>query len=331
MLNNEPLVTVLLTVYNRPSVVNTIDSILKQTFRDFELLIVDNASEDNTCDVIRAYKDERIRLVVNEKNMGQTYSLNRGLELARGKYIARIDADDLAREDRLEKQVEFMESHEEYVLCGSWVQYINDNNQCTIMVPMPTTDKGFRIMQLVTCAMYHPAAMMRRSVLEKFHIKYDAQIRMAEDYEMWRKLMLCGKVCNIGEVLLYYRRGNSNDSKTHKETMKEESFFVRKKVCADWENREEAKEMLEVISLEERNHKSMQEAISIAKFYCKFLKTKLKKEEPDYFIVRKQFLLKTYASAIACNDAKWALILQRIYQLLLKIRYKMGKKKEEKE
>ena len=124
MIEKLPLVSVVLPVYNRPSVANTINSVLSQTYTNFELLIIDNASTDNTADVIREISDQRIRLIINEENKGQTYSINRGLELSKGKYIARIDADDLMAPERLEKQVKFMEENLDYGLVGCWVQYI---------------------------------------------------------------------------------------------------------------------------------------------------------------------------------------------------------------
>lgn len=95
-MNENPLVTVLIPVYNRPSVINTINSILTQSYRNLEILVIDNASTDNTVEVIKSLRDERIRLIVNENNLGQTGSMNRGLQLAKGKYIARIDSDDIA-------------------------------------------------------------------------------------------------------------------------------------------------------------------------------------------------------------------------------------------
>lgn len=158
---NNPLVTVILPVYNRPSVLHTINSVLKQTYQNFELLIVDNASTDETQGVIKKIKDKRIRLVINEVNRGQTYSINRGLRLARGVYIARIDADDLMLPTRLEKQVAFMEQYPEYGLCGSWVQYITDDNRKAIIVKTCTSDWSLRAMQRIACGVYHPAVMMR--------------------------------------------------------------------------------------------------------------------------------------------------------------------------
>ena len=109
-MSTKPLVSVVLTVYNRPSVVRTIKSILTQTYSNLELIVVDNASTDDTIKAIKEIADDRLKLFINDKNYGQTYSLNRGLSLCTGKYIARIDADDIALPTRIEKQVNFLES-----------------------------------------------------------------------------------------------------------------------------------------------------------------------------------------------------------------------------
>ena len=171
MENTPPLVTVILPVYNRPHVIYTIESILQQTYKNIDLLIIDNASTDNTVEVIRGIKDSRIRLIVNESNRGQTFSINRGLKLARGTYIARIDSDDFALPSRIEKQVSFMESHPDYGLVGCWVHYMNDADKLTVLMKMPVTDKGLRFMQEFACGVYHSAAMMRKSILDEFHIR----------------------------------------------------------------------------------------------------------------------------------------------------------------
>ena len=122
------LVTVLLPVYNNPNINLCIDSVLKQSYKDFELLIIDNASTDNTVEVIKSYDDPRIKLVINEENIGPTGSLNKGVNLINTKYIARIDADDLMLENRLEKQVRFLENNPEYGIVGSWTRHIDTNN-----------------------------------------------------------------------------------------------------------------------------------------------------------------------------------------------------------
>ena len=257
---SEPLVTVLIPVYNRPNVVKTIDSIVNQTYSNLEILIVDNASTDNTVEAIKKIKDLRIRLLVNEQNLGQTYSLNRGLREATGKYIARIDSDDIALPRRIEKQVEFMENNPDYVLVGSWVRFISDDDKLGMLVKMPTTDEGMRLMHTVSCGMFHPSAMYRTDTIRGNNIEYDPEIHMAEDYDLWVKLMQYGKACNLGEPLIYYRRGNDNDSRRYEDVMGRESSEIRSKVCNNLTCPKQIKsEIKQIILLERKEKKSISE------------------------------------------------------------------------
>ncbi|MGI5096402.1 glycosyltransferase [Treponema socranskii] len=324
---SDPLVTVLLPVYNRPAVIKTIGSILQQTYTKFELLIIDNASTDNTVEEIKKINDKRIKLVVNEKNRGQTYSLNKGLELATGKYIARIDSDDIALPTRLEKQVAFLENNPDYGLCGCWVQYINDDDQLTITMKTPTTDKGLRLLQNVTCGMYHPASMFRTEIILKNHIAYESDIKMAEDYALWGKIMQFSKALNLPEVLLYYRRGNSNDSEKYRETMARESFIVREMICRNQiDDSTTLSQMLNVIGIEKKEKKSIFDFIFVLCFYYYYLNKNFSKTELDYVILKRTLILKVYSSSIAVNRALYAKFLKYIYKKLLKFRYKYGKK-----
>ena len=324
---NNPLVTVLLPVYNRPTVTKTIDSILRQSYQNFELLIIDNASTDNTVEEIKKIIDKRIRLVVNEENRGQTYSLNRGLELAKGKYIARIDSDDIALPSRLEKQVSFLEAHLDYGLCGCWVRYINDNDQLTITMKTPTTDKGLRLLQNVTCGMYHPASMFRTDIIAENHITYDTDIKMAEDYALWGKIMQFSKALNLPEILLYYRRGNFNDSEKYRKTMIMESFIIRETICRNQiDDSTTLSNMLNVINIEKKERKSIFDFMFVLRFYFHYLNRNFNKTELDYGILKRAFILKAYSSSIAVNTALYARFLKYIYKKLLQFRYKHGKR-----
>lgn len=125
-MKTEPLVTVLMSVFNGEKYLReAIDSILTQTFSDFEFLIINDASTDRSREIILSYLDPRIRLIDNEENIGLTRSLNKGIDLAKGKYIARMDADDVSMPERLEKQVRFMEENPDIAVLGSWAYGID--------------------------------------------------------------------------------------------------------------------------------------------------------------------------------------------------------------
>jgi glycosyltransferase involved in cell wall biosynthesis len=322
----ENIITVLLTVYNRLSVKNTIESVLEQSFKDFQLLIIDNASDDGTYELLIDYekKDKRVKIVRNEKNMGQTYSLHKGMELAEGKYIARIDADDLMHKDRLKKQFEFLENNPEYGVCGSWVQFITDDDRKAFIIKTATSDNALRVIQRIGCGIYHPAAMMRRELLIKNNIKYDESLKMAEDYDMWRQILSVSKGLNLPEVLLLYRRGNSNDSKSHIYETRKEDRLVREKICK--EESYLGKEYIgKILHLEKQYKKNILQTFSAYRWYKKYLDVNIKKDDENYTIIMSNIRTRLLGKFIIENTTCWARILTQVYKLIRDLRYKMAK------
>lgn len=316
-----PLVSVILPVYNRPTVVNTIESITSQSYRNLEIIVIDNASNDDTVKRIMQLNDTRIRLIINEKNMGQTYSLNRGLIESTGKYIARIDSDDLAFPDRIYKQVKFLEEHQEYVLVGSWVQFISDDDKIGMIVKMPTTSVGMEVMQTVACGMYHPTAMYRRNIILENSISYDENYHMAEDYDLWVRLMKYGKACNLDEVLVYYRRGSNNDSTIYSKIMGEECEKIRKRVCQNLNcSQTEKNKLFYEIDLEKKERKSIRDCINICIFYKNYLNEKIDRTNEDYTILRQHFLIRIYTACFMSSSVWYATILRKIYIFLKRIK-----------
>jgi len=200
----EVLVTVLMPVYNSARYLReAILSILAQSFGGFELLIMDNASTDASPDIVRSFSDPRIRLVVNERNIGLAASLNRGIRLARGTYIARMDADDIARPDRLKRQVTFMESHPDVGLCGGDMVKIQDGRRYRIRYPRG--HESIRVTTLFHAAFPHPAVMMRRQMLLDHSLLYREDLKSLEDFELWSRLVETVRTENLPVVLLDYR------------------------------------------------------------------------------------------------------------------------------
>ena len=320
-MNNEPLVSVVLTVYNRPIVRGAIKSILEQTYENFEFIIVDNASTDNTVDVIKSFNDDRIKLYVNDKNYGQTYSLNRGLKLAQGKYIARLDSDDISLPKRLEKEVDFLEKHPDYVFCGTWIQLISDDDRLGIIRRFPITNEGFRTCQYLACAAIHPTIMMRKEILEKYKIEYDPNIVIAEDYDMWRRLLLYGKGANIGEVLCYFRNGKHNDNKKYSAINKQETLEVRRKILAELPKENKDKIPLsKVLQIEEKDKKSIRDILKLYKYYKILLHNNIGRKSSDYSIVKNTYLLQYYFQCFSKNKAWYAAFVRLLYNGLKRIR-----------
>lgn len=221
-------VTVLMSVYNgRKFLKEAIDSILQQTFTDFEFLIIDDGSSDGSVDIITSYHDNRIRLIRNQENLGLTKSLNKGITLAQGKYIARMDADDISASLRLEKQVEFMGTHTEVGVCGSWFSFIDAPE---VITKRPTNHYAIKINFLRTNPIGHPTAIIRKSILEKFDLRYDANMKTSQDYDLWERMSCVSKLANIPEVLLFYRRHQAQVTKQYNKQQQHNAKTIRKRI-----------------------------------------------------------------------------------------------------
>lgn len=199
-----PRVTVLLPVYEGcEHLAAAIESILGQSFRDFELLVIDDGSSDGSADVVAACDDPRIRCVRNERNLGVVASLNRGLELARGELVARMDADDTSLPQRLRRQVDFLDANPEIGACGAWI--VTTGRRERVRIEYPTDAEDLRCGLLFDPAMAHPTVCLRRAWFERHGLRYDEAYTHAEDYDLWRRATACFPLSNLGEVLLRYR------------------------------------------------------------------------------------------------------------------------------
>ena len=200
-----PQVTVLMTVYNGlPYLGEAIDGILAQTSKGFEFLIIDDASTDGSRDLILSYRDPRIRLIENDSNLGQARSLNRGLRLARGEYIARMDQDDVALPRRLEKQMLYMAQHPQVVLLGTWCQFINEmENQIGRFHP-PTTYQAILDYFATLNPFAHSSVLFRRVPIQEIG-GYQADFLDAADFALWFQLTCQYQVANLPEELVRIR------------------------------------------------------------------------------------------------------------------------------
>jgi glycosyltransferase involved in cell wall biosynthesis len=200
---NNPKVSVLMLVYNTEKYLReAIDSILNQTFSDFEFLIFNDGSTDSSLETIRSYTDKRIKLFDSDKNIGLISCLNRGIDIARGEYIARMDSDDISAPNRLEKQVSFMDKNPDIGVCGSWYDLVGEPKT---MIKYPVEDRAIRVEMLRLCPICHPSVILRSDVLKKNRLRYDEAFIYAEDYRLWVIMSRYCKFANIQEVLLHYR------------------------------------------------------------------------------------------------------------------------------
>lgn len=202
IVSTAPKVTVLMPVYNCELYIKeAVDSILNQTFSDFEFLIIDDASTDKTVDIIKTYSDIRIKLIEKSVNTGLTNSLNYGLTIAKGKYIARMDGDDISLPERFEKQISFLEANPDVVVCGTTFKILGTGE----LVFVPEIHDDIKIGLLQECKLGHPTVMFRYSTLIDHRITYDNLMEPVEDYDLWVRLSAIGKLHNLQECLLYYR------------------------------------------------------------------------------------------------------------------------------
>lgn len=212
--NEEPLVGVVMPVYNGADFVEkSIESVLNQTYKNIEFIIVDDASTDCSRDVIRSYADSRIKTIFCEKNRNVVYSGNIGFEAAKGKYVALIGHDDLWEPDKLEKQISFLEEHPSYSLCFSYIDIINENLKVmkdsfwysVFAKENRTAEAWSRKMFMNANCFCAPSACIRKSALDKAGY-YRYALLLLQDYDLWLRVILEGEVYIYPEVLAYYRK-----------------------------------------------------------------------------------------------------------------------------
>lgn len=206
MLVQCPLVSVVMSVYNDAQYLQeAVDSILGQTFRDFEFIIIDDGCTDASPAILSALMDDRVQLLSNGRNMGQTYSLNRGIDTARGTFIARMDANDISLRPRLERQVQLMESDATLGLVSCWYEGLyNGTSGASTMVHLPTTNDELQQTMFYRNGICHAAAMFQRTLFRDVK-GYRAEYQQADDWDLWLRFADRCALANVPEILLQCR------------------------------------------------------------------------------------------------------------------------------
>lgn len=234
-------ISVIMPVYNTKEeyLRVAIESILNQTFREYEFIIINDYSDEKTTAILEGYQDKRIVLVRNERNLGITASLNVGLEMAKGKYIARMDSDDISYRNRFESQYKYMEKHPEIDVLGGWVKMGKRLNKSY----GKASNEWRRIRMLFQNAgVCHPVAFLRKDFLDKYDLKYDVSIKKAQDYDLWRRCVEVGTIAVLPKKVLEYRYHSDQISSKNRDEQEYYIDVIRTgeldKVCSNYTERE---------------------------------------------------------------------------------------------
>lgn len=236
MSTKKSLVSVIMPVYNGSLfVAEAIESILQQTYKPLELIIVNDASTDSTADILRAYKNKfsrLIRVINSGQNHGDCASANIAFKKSRGEFITRMDADDIAHPQKVELQVKFMKTHPNVIVLGTQADVINAENEIVGQKSFPQTHKEIYKNFAVLNPMLHPSCMFRRSLLPVQGYLYESGYKPNDDYITFFKLLNYGKFANLPQKLLYYRVHGNNISLQHPKANFKNSLRIRKNAIA---------------------------------------------------------------------------------------------------
>lgn len=224
--NYSERVSVIVPMYNAAAFLGaTVDSILVQTYKDFELLLIDDCSTDATLELAYSFSDPRIRVIKNSKNQGAGATRNKGIELAQSTYIAFCDADDIMLPDRLEKQLSFMEQHSDIDICGSFVKLINENGDIIGKYTFPTEHNEIAVEMFLRCAFQQSTAFIRRSRLVHNDLRYKEN-HYAEDFDLWANAVKKLKFHILPLFLMYYKISESQLSTASWSKQQRDAFLT---------------------------------------------------------------------------------------------------------
>lgn len=228
---NTPTISVVMSVYNEEKYVRSaVRSILDQTFGDFEFIIIDDGSTDATSSILNTFAqaDSRIRLIRNEHNVGLTKSLNLGLDSAQGKFIARMDADDIALTKRFENQIRVFSEQPDTILCGTATIHIDENGRCKSVGEWPEDPRIGKWYSVFRPALAHPSAMFRCEVLNQ-GLRYDETLKIAQDFDLFSRMQPYGDTTVLKAPLLLSRSHGDNISSERRA----EQGACAAKICRD--------------------------------------------------------------------------------------------------
>ena len=232
---NKPYVSVLMPCYNAEKhLEEAISSILNQTYTDFEIVAIDDCSSDQTLEILHRFAeiDKRIKVYKNDENLKLVKTLNKGVNLCKGKYIARMDSDDIALPQRLEKEVQYLDEHNDYGIVSTQFSTFYDSPEKLYPYTNPTEFEELQSYLLFKSGICHPASMIRKTVFTDLGLQFEEQYLHVEDYAFWSKALYKTKLGNIGgESLLLYRVHPSQVSSMYEDLQRQNKKSVFKIHC----------------------------------------------------------------------------------------------------
>ena len=223
-------ISVVMPAYNAEKYIKeAMDSILNQTFTDFEFIIIDDGSSDHTAEIIHQYADSRIKYIKNEVNSGIVVSLNKGLDYATGKYIARMDSDDISHPTRFEKQYDYMEKHSDVAALGTAIHMFGEGMEEQDRL-FDTDSNTIKANLLFHSCMAHPTAFIRKAVFDKNNLRYSTEFVGIEDFDLWWKIAAVGNISILKDVLLSYRIHGGQITQTYSDAdyLRQKNFLDKR-------------------------------------------------------------------------------------------------------
>lgn len=230
----QPKLSVVMPVYNAaPYLREAIESVLNQTFSDFEFIIIDDGSKDESAAIINSYSDARIQHITHEKNQGLIATLNEGVELAKAPYVARMDPDDISKSTRLEKQYAYLSTHAKVVAVGTDATVISTDGRKLYEQVTIQNNEALQLILAVACPFVHGSVMFRKTVVEAVG-GYRKEAYTAEDYDLWVRLAKDGELANLKESLYRYRYNPAGESQTKSVQQKKMIQQIADRVWAEY-------------------------------------------------------------------------------------------------
>ncbi|OQB06151.1 MAG: putative glycosyltransferase EpsE [bacterium ADurb.Bin212] len=236
MKKKTPKVSVLMPAYNAESYIGVaIESILSQTFRDLELIVIDDSSTDSTIEIVSEFakNDDRLCIIRNSKNLKISRSLNKGLNIAKGRYVARMDADDWSYSDRIEKQYHFLEKNPKVGIVGGVMRVCDKNLKVIGTRFYEKSDRSIRKKMFRYNPFCHPAIMVRKSIFDQVG-GYNVYLADAEDYDLYFRIGNISKFANLDCPIIKYRMNNSSISSIRSRNQERLTIFIRFKAWVEY-------------------------------------------------------------------------------------------------